>query len=73
MIAVEAAQQFQESAIRRIGALSARFPGLISFAAGYPAPDVFPWDDLQAITAQISGASTTATRCSTAPRAAIGR
>ena len=23
-----------------------RCPGLISLAAGYPAPDVFPWDDL---------------------------
>src|SRR6185436_10343473 len=48
-----AADHFQESAIRRIGALSASVPGLISFAAGYPAPDVFPWDDLQSITAQI--------------------
>jgi 2-aminoadipate transaminase len=48
-----AAQHFQESAIRRAGALSASVPGLISFAAGYPAPDVFPWDDLQSITAQI--------------------
>ena len=44
---------FQESAIRRIGALGATVPGLISLSAGYPAPDVFPWDDLQAITAQI--------------------
>ena len=49
----KAAEHFQESAIRRIGALSATVPGLISFAAGYPAPEVFPWDDLQAITAQI--------------------
>jgi 2-aminoadipate transaminase len=49
----KAADHFQESAIRRIGALSASVPGLISFAAGYPAPDVFPWDDLQSITAQI--------------------
>jgi 2-aminoadipate transaminase len=48
-----AAQNFQESAIRRIGALGASIPGLISLSAGYPAPDVFPWDDLQAITAQI--------------------
>lgn len=49
----QAAQHFQESAIRRIGALSASVPGLISFAAGYPAPEVFPWDDLQSITATI--------------------
>src|SRR5262245_52042590 len=48
-----AAEHFQESAIRRIGALSASIPGLISLSAGYPAPDVFPWEDLQAITAQI--------------------
>ena len=44
-----AAQQFQESAIRRTGVLGAAVPGLISFAAGYPAPEVFPWDDLRAI------------------------
>jgi 2-aminoadipate transaminase len=48
-----AAAHYQESAIRRAGALSAAVPGLISFAAGYPAPAVFPWDDLQAITAGI--------------------
>ena len=53
MTVSKAAQHFQESAIRRIGALSGSVPGLISFAAGYPAPDVFPWDDLQSITAQI--------------------
>ena len=49
----KAAEHFQESAIRRIGALSGSVPGLISFAAGYPAPEVFPWEDLQSITAQI--------------------
>lgn len=49
----KAAQHYQESAIRRVGALSGSIPGLISLAAGYPAPDVFPWEDLQAITAQI--------------------
>ena len=49
----KSAQHFQESAIRRVGALSGSIPGLISLAAGYPAPDVFPWDDLQSITAQI--------------------
>lgn len=48
-----AAQHFQESAIRRIGALSGSIPGLISLSAGYPAPDVFPWADLEAITARI--------------------
>ncbi|HEX8029068.1 MAG TPA: PLP-dependent aminotransferase family protein [Vicinamibacterales bacterium] len=49
----KAALQFQESAIRRIGALGVTVPGLISLSAGYPAPDVFPWDDLEAITAGI--------------------
>jgi 2-aminoadipate transaminase len=48
-----AALNFQESAIRKIGALSATIPGLISLSAGYPAPDVFPWEDLEAITAKI--------------------
>lgn len=49
----KAALNFQPSAIRRIGALSGSTPGLISFAAGYPAPEVFPWEDLESITAQI--------------------
>lgn len=53
MMLSTAAQHFQESAIRRIGALSGSIPGLISLSAGYPAPDVFPWEDLQSITAQI--------------------
>ena len=53
MMLSSAAQHYQESAIRRVGALSATIPGLISLAAGYPAPDVFPWEDLQAITARI--------------------
>jgi 2-aminoadipate transaminase len=47
------ALNFQESAIRRIGALSATIPGLISLSAGYPSPDVFPWPDLESITQQI--------------------
>jgi 2-aminoadipate transaminase len=48
-----AARQFQESAIRRTGILGAAVPGLISLAAGYPAPEVFPWEDLQSITADL--------------------
>jgi len=48
-----AALNFQESAIRRIGALSGTVPGLISLSAGYPAPEVFPWDDLQAIASRL--------------------
>ena len=49
----KAAQQFQESPIRRIGALSGSVPGLISLSAGYPAPEVFPWEELQAISARL--------------------
>lgn len=48
-----AARRFQESAIRRSGMLGAAVPGLISLAAGYPSPEVFPWDDLQSITADL--------------------
>ncbi len=48
-----AARNFQESPIRRIGGLSATIPGLISLSAGYPAPDMFPWKDIESITAQI--------------------
>ena len=48
-----AAQHFEESAIRRAGLLGAAVPGLISLAAGYPSPEVFPWDDLASITADL--------------------
>jgi 2-aminoadipate transaminase len=48
-----AAQRFQESAIRRTGILGAAVPGLISFAAGYPAPEVFPWEDLREIASDL--------------------
>jgi 2-aminoadipate transaminase len=49
----KAALQFQESAIRRTGILGAAVPGLISFAAGYPAPEMFPWEDLQSIASEL--------------------
>ncbi|MEO7133676.1 MAG: PLP-dependent aminotransferase family protein [Vicinamibacterales bacterium] len=49
----KAAVNFQESPIRRIGALSATIPGLISLSAGYPAPEMFPWNDIESIAAQI--------------------
>ena len=49
----KAAVNFQESPIRRIGALSATIPGLISLSAGYPSADMFPWNDIESITAQI--------------------
>ena len=48
-----AALAYQESAIRKAGILGAAIPGLISFSAGYPAPELFPWDDLRAITSDL--------------------
>ncbi len=44
-----AAATMQESAIRRMGALGLRVPDLISFAPGFPAPDMFAWDDFRDI------------------------
>jgi len=42
-----------ESAIRRMGTVAARQPDVISFAAGYPAPDLFPLDELRAIASDL--------------------
>ncbi|MBA3269162.1 MAG: PLP-dependent aminotransferase family protein [Acidobacteria bacterium] len=50
-----AALDFQESAIRKTGALAATVPDLISFAAGVPAPETFPWGELQAISNELLG------------------
>jgi 2-aminoadipate transaminase len=50
-------RNLHESAIRKMGTLSVRVPDLISFAAGFPDPVTFPWDDLRAIaTERLSGA-----------------
>ncbi len=43
------ALQMQESAIRKMGSVGARIPDLISFAAGFPCPDMFLWEDLREI------------------------
>jgi 2-aminoadipate transaminase len=45
-----AASAFEESAIRKAGTLAGRVPDLVSFAPGYPAAEMFPWEQLQAIT-----------------------
>lgn len=42
-------RQLHESAIRRMGTVIARTQDVVSFAAGYPDPAAFPWDDLRAI------------------------
>ena len=44
------AELMQESAIRRMGTVLAQKRDIISFAPGYPAPETFPWHDLQDIT-----------------------
>jgi 2-aminoadipate transaminase len=46
-------RQLHESAIRRMGTVVAKTHDLVSFAAGYPDPAVFPWDDLRAIAAEL--------------------
>ena len=45
-----AAEQMQESAIRRMGTVLAQSRDIISFAPGYPAPDTFPWQEFSEIT-----------------------
>jgi 2-aminoadipate transaminase len=46
-------RQLTESAIRRMGTVVARATDLVSFAPGYPAPELFPWDDLRAISGDL--------------------
>ena len=46
-------RQLTESAIRRMGTVVARSADLVSFAPGYPAPELFPWDELRAISSEL--------------------
>jgi 2-aminoadipate transaminase len=46
-------RQLHESAIRKMGTLGVRIPGLVSFAAGFPDPVTFPWDDLREISSEL--------------------
>jgi 2-aminoadipate transaminase len=48
-----AALNYHESAIRKTGSLAATIPDLISFAAGAPAADMFPWPALEALTREL--------------------
>jgi 2-aminoadipate transaminase len=43
----------QESAIRRMGSVLAQKRDVISFAPGYPAPETFPWAELQEIAREL--------------------
>jgi 2-aminoadipate transaminase len=50
------AATMQESPIRKMGTLSVRAPDVISFAPGYPSPDMFPWDEFREITNELLAA-----------------
>lgn len=50
-------RQLAESAIRRMGTVVAGATDLISFAPGYPAPELFPWDELRDISASLLNGS----------------
>ena len=50
-------RQLAESAIRRMGTVVAAATDVVSFAPGYPAPELFPWEELRDISAGLlSGA-----------------
>jgi 2-aminoadipate transaminase len=46
-------RQLHESAIRRMGTVIARSPDVVSFAAGYPDPVLFPWDAFREICGEL--------------------
>jgi 2-aminoadipate transaminase len=54
-------RQLTESAIRRMGTVVARGTDLVSFAPGYPAPELFPWDELRAIAGELLNGSDAST------------
>ena len=52
-----AAERMQESAIRKMGTVLASGRDVISFAPGYPAPDMFPWEEFRDIAAGLLSGS----------------
>src|SRR5262252_74822 len=42
-------RQIAGSAIRQMGILVSQAPDMVSFAPGYPDPQLFPWDELREI------------------------
>ena len=50
-------RQLAESAIRRMGTVVAGATDVVSFAPGYPAPELFPWDELRAISSSLLNGS----------------
>ena len=49
-------RELHGSAIRRMGSVADRHPDMISFAAGYPAAELFPIDELRVIVTDLLGA-----------------
>ena len=45
--------RLRESAIRKMGALLAQSKDLVSFAPGYPAEDLFPWEEFRGIAEEL--------------------
>ena len=50
-------RQLAESAIRRMGTVVAGATDVVSFAPGYHAPELFPWEELRAISASLLNGS----------------
>ena len=50
-------RQLAESAIRRMGTVVAAATDVVSFAPGYPAPELFPWQELREISASLLNGS----------------
>ncbi|HWT45455.1 MAG TPA: PLP-dependent aminotransferase family protein [Vicinamibacterales bacterium] len=48
-----AAERMKESAIRKMGTVLASARDVISFAPGYPAPDMFPWAEFRDIASEL--------------------
>ncbi|OFW17401.1 MAG: hypothetical protein A3F70_07500 [Acidobacteria bacterium RIFCSPLOWO2_12_FULL_67_14] len=46
-------RHLHESAIRRMGTVTARAHDMVSFAAGYPDPASFPWDELRELATEL--------------------
>ncbi len=49
----KAAIKSQGSAIRKMGVMAVRVPDMISFAPGYPDPEVYAWAEFREITAEL--------------------
>ena len=49
----KAAIKSQGSAIRKMGVMAVRVPDMISFAPGYPDPEVYAWEEFREIAAEL--------------------